>query len=100
MLFGLPFAPLAALMVLALVIGVARLMFTGTIVLPVSETASPPAAATSSAARVMALLSTRLGPRPPAPPAAAAVPAAVLVVGGWGSSCCDAGDGLRATCPG
>ena len=29
-----------------------------------------------------------------------AVPAAVLVVGGWGSSCCDAGDGLRAALPG
>ena len=44
-LFGLPFAPLAALMVLALVIGVARLMFTGTIVLPISETTSSPAVA-------------------------------------------------------
>ena len=39
-LFGLPFAPIAALMVLALVVGVARLMFTGTIQLPIS-TASP-----------------------------------------------------------
>jgi pimeloyl-ACP methyl ester carboxylesterase len=28
------------------------------------------------------------------------VPAAVLVVGGWGSSCCEAGDGLRAALPG
>ena len=33
--FGLPFAPIAALMVLALVVGVARMMFTGTIQLPI-----------------------------------------------------------------
>ena len=103
MLFGLPFAPLAALTVIALVIGLARLMFTGTIVLPISETTSAPAAianvfggpgdgtpvdATGSAAGTTAGAAS-----------AAAVPAAVLVVGGWGSSCCDAGDGLRATLP-
>ncbi len=31
---------------------------------------------------------------------AAATASAVLVVGGWGSSCCDAANGLRATLPG
>ncbi len=44
-LFGLPSAPLAALLVLALVVGVARLLFTGTIALPVSTSiGSPPSA--------------------------------------------------------
>jgi hypothetical protein len=93
-LFGLPFAPLAALMVIALVIGVARLMFTGTIVLPVSESTSAPAAATNifsgSGDSALAVGTAT----------AAAVPAAVLVVGGWGSSCCEAGAGLRAALPG
>ncbi len=36
MLFSLPFAPIAAVMVLALVVGAARLLFTGTIELPIS----------------------------------------------------------------
>ncbi|MGH2926676.1 MAG: hypothetical protein ACRDL8_00545, partial [Solirubrobacteraceae bacterium] len=36
MLFSLPVAPIAAVMVVALVVGVARLMFTGTIQLPIS----------------------------------------------------------------
>jgi hypothetical protein len=106
-LFGLPFAPLSALMVIALVIGVARLMFTGTIVLPVSETTSAPAAATSApvaAANVFSgsgdsALAAGIGVAA-GTATAAAVPAAVLVVGGWGSSCCEAGDGLRAALPG
>jgi hypothetical protein len=96
-LFGLPFAPLAALMVVALVVGVARLLFTGTIVLPVSETTSAPAAA----ANVLRGLGDgtsidRIG----AAAGTASAAAAVLVVGGWGSSCCDAGDGLGAALPG
>jgi hypothetical protein len=106
-LFGLPSAPLAALMVLALVIGVARLMFTGTIALPISDTTSAPAAAANvfsglgSGASVDGIGST-VGPTVGLVGAAAvpAVPAAVMVVGGWGSSCCDAGDDLRATLPG
>jgi hypothetical protein len=99
-LFGLPFAPLAALTVLALVVGVARLMFTGTIVLPVSWTASSPAAAANVSSGpgdgthidgIGSAVGTASAP---------AVPAAVLVVGGWGSSCCAAGDGLRTDLPG
>src|SRR5262245_11005309 len=43
LMFGLPFAPLAALMVLALMVGVVRLMFTGTIQLPLG-TSTPVAA--------------------------------------------------------
>jgi hypothetical protein len=118
LLFGLPSAPLAALMVIALVIGVARLLFTGTIVLPVSETTSAPVAAANvfsglgNGAQVDEIGSAptlgtpTLGATALSTPAvrtassAAAVPAAVLVVGGWGSSCCDAGDGLRAALSG
>ena len=40
MLFSLPFAPIAAVMVVALVVGVARLLFTGTIQLPISPAPS------------------------------------------------------------
>jgi hypothetical protein len=96
-LFGLPFAPIAAFMTLALVVGAARLMFTGTIQLPIG-TPSPVAAANtlsggtahSGTAAVTATPAT----------ATAAVGAAVLVVSGWGSSCCDAANGLRAKMPG
>jgi hypothetical protein len=100
LLFGLPSAPLAAVLVLALVIGVARLMFTGTIVLPISETTT----ASAAAANVYSGLGNGaqvdgIGV-PVRTASAAAVPAAVLVVGGWGSSCCDADDGLRAALPG
>ena len=87
---------------LALVVGVARLLFTGTIVLPVSNTTSAPPSAV--AANVYS------GPGDgghgdqiglaPATARVMAVPAAVMVIGGWGSSCCDAGDGLRSALPG
>ena len=45
-LFSLPFAPVAALMVIVLAVGVVRLMFTGTIQLPVNTGTSAAAAAT------------------------------------------------------
>jgi hypothetical protein len=91
-LFGLPFAPIAAVMALALVVGVARLMFTGTISLPIS-TASP-AAATSTLSSGLAHAGTAAVTSSPAT-AAAAAGAAVLVVSGFGSSCCDAANSLR-----
>jgi hypothetical protein len=88
LLLGLPFAPVAALMVLALVVGVARLMFTGTI---------PPRTVTaSSAANVVDSHGT--GNSVPVP-AHATTSEAVLVVGGWGSSCCDGGNSLHAALP-
>jgi hypothetical protein len=93
-LFGLPFAPIAAVMALALVIGMARLMFTGTIQLPIS-TASP-AAATNALSAGTAHTTTTAAPAT----TTAAAGAAVLVVSGWGSSCCDAANGLRAKMPG
>jgi hypothetical protein len=102
-LFGLPSAPLAALLVIALVIGLARLMFTGTIVLPISDATGSPAVAAnvfsgSGGGTSVDGIGSAVGIATAA--SAAAVPAAVLVVGGWGSSCCDAGNGLRADLPG
>jgi hypothetical protein len=94
LLFSLPFAPVAALMVLVLAVGLVRLMFTGTIQLPVNTPASTQAADVTggtSAAAISATTSNATRQR---------IADAVLVVGGWGSSCCDAANGLRATMPG
>ena len=96
-LFGLPFAPIAALMTLALVVGMARLMFTGTIQLPIGTPS--PAAAANALSGGTAHAGTTAATATPATTTAAAG-AAVLVVSGWGSSCCDAANGLRATMPG
>ncbi len=100
MLFSLPFAPIAAVMVVALVVGVARLMFTGTIQLPISPASNAaPAAALAGAGTAGG---SAAGPPVTAPPAAvvAATASAVLVVGGWGSSCCEEANGLRPALPG
>jgi hypothetical protein len=94
-LFGLPFAPIAALMALALVVGVARLMFTGTIQLPISSTSASP----SAAANVVSGGGTA-ATRSATATATTVTGAAVLVVSGFGSSCCDAANGLRAVMPG
>ncbi len=96
LVFSLPFAPIAGVVVLALVVGVARLLFTGTIQLPISQmpgdqVAAAVAEAGHGAAKVPAVAGTE---------AAAASAGAVLVVGGWGSSCCDAASGLKALLPG
>jgi len=100
MLFSLPYAPIAAVMVLALVVGVARLLFTGTIELPISPASNTASASLSAAgARTATASGTQAGASSPAA-VAAATASAVLVVGGWGSSCCDAANGLRATLPG
>jgi hypothetical protein len=111
LVFGLPFAPIAAVLVIALVVGVARLLFTGTIVLPASVTGDSSAAAAtvvsgsgggaagSAMSAVANVAAAGLGVNAAdARPAPASV--AVLVVGGWGSSCCNDVDGLRAELPG
>src|ERR1700722_12113568 len=111
LVFSLPFAPIAALLVVALVVGVARLMFTGTIVLPVSLTGNSSAAATvlngtggnpsnSSVLSAVADSTTAVGVGVDAAAARRPASGAVLVVGGWGSSCCNDVDGLRAALPG
>ena len=98
MLFGLPYAPIAAVMVLVVVVGVARLLFTGTIQLPISPANAAPAAALVGPGGGAA--SGQQAAPSPAAAVAAATASAVLVVGGWGSSCCDAADGLSAVLPG
>jgi len=98
MLFGLPYAPIAAVMVLAVVVGVARLLFTGTIQLPISPANAAPAAALVGSGGGAA--SGQQAAPSPAAAVAAATASAVLVVGGWGSSCCDAADDLSAVLPG
>jgi hypothetical protein len=111
LLFSVPFAPLAGLMVLALVVGVARLMFTGTIQLPISTTSSAAVGPALAGADVAtgAGAATRAGAAgaggagtasSPAAAVTAATVSAVLVVGGWGSSCCDDANGLQAMLPG
>jgi hypothetical protein len=98
LLFSLPFAPIAAIMVVALVVGTARLLFTGTIQLPISPASSAAAALVDAGQGTGSAPGTRQAAAPSvATPAAGS---AVLVVGGWGSSCCDAADGLRAALPG
>jgi hypothetical protein len=92
LLFNVPLAPIAAVMVLALVVGAARLLFTGTIQLPISP-------AVSAAAAVSAIDGQRSSAAGSGAAAAAAAGSAVLVVGGWGSSCCDAANGLHALLP-
>ncbi len=93
LLFGLPFAPLAAFMVIALVVGAARLLFTGTIQLPLGGGVTSTQAAS--------LIGVSRAPSATTAAAAAATsPDPVLVVEGWGSSCCDAGNGLHAVMSG
>jgi len=111
-LFGLPFAPIAAVLVVALVVGVARLLFTGAIVLPASFTGGSSTVASTvdggvgtGAAGQSALSAVGSGNASAVGVAAAAgsrpAPSvAVLVVGGWGSSCCNDVDGLRTELPG
>lgn len=95
LVFSLPYAPVAAVLVLALVVGVARLLFTGTIKLPIS-----PAATSAVGSGASAHGDAAAGPAAsPAAAAAAAAGSAVLVVGGWGSSCCDAANSLHAMLP-
>ena len=94
-LFGLPFAPIAAIMAVALVVGVARLMFTGASQLPIA------AARPVAAANAFADGTSGAGAATPAAPATVTAAAgAVLVVSGFGSSCCDAANGLRPKMPG
>jgi hypothetical protein len=72
----IPLAPIAALLVVVLAVGVARLLFTGTIQLPVSRPVSAAALAGD-------------GNQVHAKPSAPREKGSVLVVGGFGSSCCD-----------
>jgi hypothetical protein len=91
---GIPVAPLSALLILVLVVGVARLMFTGTIRLagPASREEAVVSAAGTGAQGAPSLAA--------AATAHDATPGAVLVVGGFGSTCCNDAQGLAADDPG
>ena len=103
-----PVAPLAAVMVLALVVGMARLAFTGTVRFGTGTTG----VVTSADEGTGLTVAGKAGPgsKPSGGSAgkggasvkhAAAKPrGAVLVVEGFGSSCCNAANGLRAAEPG
>jgi len=112
-LFAIPLAPMAGLLVLVLVVGTVRLIFDGTI--HVFGAAPGPVAAQSVAGLSPAggagqadvgYRSADFGTGgPPAvsspgPVAGRRFTGAVLVIEGWGSTCCDAADGLRAQEPG
>jgi len=99
-----PVAPLAAVMVLALVVGLTRLAFTGTVRFthgPVAVAASTDEGAALTAVGGTSASGQVGGKGEAAASAGAAKPrGAVLVVEGFGSSCCHAADGLRAAEPG
>ncbi len=106
-----PVAPLAAVMVLALVVGAARLAFTGTVRFDPDTSAAVAGAATASTAAAWSRRAAgaagpaeAVAPGPPEPRRPSAVrsgrPAgAVLVIAGFGSTCCHSANALRAAEP-
>ncbi len=101
-----PVAPLAAVMVLALVVGAARLAFTGTVRFDPGTSAAVAGAAASHHGGGLAAAVPKAVSSPAAvsPPAAARPPAgkatgAVLVVDGFGSTCCHSANALRRAEP-
>jgi len=98
--YWVPMAPLAAVMVLALVVGMTRLAFTGTVRFA-SGASNVVAGAVSgddglAAAGGVAGQSGASGPSSPA----GKTRGAVLVVAGFGSTCCHGAGALRAAEPG
>jgi hypothetical protein len=89
----LPVAPLMAMLVLALVVGTARLAFTGTVRFAPepAEVARPAGSAVTAAgpSKLVAATAAKLEGHD-----------AVLVVAGFGSTCCHSANGLRAAAPG
>ncbi len=95
----LPVAPLAAFLVLALVVGTARLVFTGTLhLIPATSGVAAAAIAVDDAGSP----GVPAGHVPPGPTPAgpAGVRGALLVVAGFGSTCCHDANTLRAAEPG
>ncbi|HET9971158.1 MAG TPA: hypothetical protein VFQ68_23175 [Streptosporangiaceae bacterium] len=87
-----PVAPLAAVMVLALVVGMARLAFTGTVRFDPGTRDVMAGAATVNAGRAPATQKVAGRPEPK-------TRGAVLVVTGFGSSCCHSANALRRAEP-
>jgi hypothetical protein len=99
-----PVAPLAAVMVLALVVGLTRLAFTGTVRFTYGS--GTVAASANDATALTAVGGTSASGQVGGKGGSGAITGtakplgAVLVVEGFGSSCCQAADGLRAAEPG
>jgi hypothetical protein len=92
-----PMAPLAAVMVLALVVGLTRLAFTGTV-----RFASGPGGVATGAVTREGITAPGGGAAASSTKAAAGparVGGAVLEVGGFGSTCCQGANALRAAEP-
>ena len=102
-----PVAPLAAVMVLALVVGMARLAFTGTVRLAPGAGDVVAGAVTGDsgddghavAASGAGSTGTTSAPRGTGSESAGKVSGAVLVVAGFGSNCCNNANTLRAAEP-
>ncbi|MBV9093136.1 MAG: hypothetical protein JO132_04570 [Streptosporangiaceae bacterium] len=95
----IPVAPLAAVLVIALVVGLARMAFTGTVRLPATGgnvVAAAAAAGAGAAARSGAPAATGAT----AGTGSSRNRGALLLVAGWGSHCCQDADALRAQEPG
>jgi hypothetical protein len=87
-----PVAPLAAVMVLVLMVCLARLAFTGALSFDPGTRAVVTGAATANAATAPASPKVASSPEP-------GTRGAVLVVAGFGSSCCHSANALRAAEP-
>jgi hypothetical protein len=96
-----PVAPLAAVMVLALVVGLARLAFTGTVRFASGTTDVVASAVAGDDGRVAAVSGSGATSAPGAARSrsAATVSGAMLVVDGFGSTCCHSANALRAAEP-
>ena len=101
----LPVAPLAAVMVIVLVVGLARLAFTGTVHFATGTTGVVAGTVTADAEGGGLTAFGAVGGNPKAGTAGPRIPAdakpdgALLVVGGFGSSCCNEADALRKVEP-
>ena len=104
--YWVPMAPLAAVMVLVLVVGLARLAFTGTVrfapgtsdVVAGAVTGDSDDDGLAPAGSGAGAASTASAPRGPSRPASP-LQGAVLVVDGFGSTCCHSANALRAAEP-
>jgi hypothetical protein len=97
----IPAAPLAAVMVLALVVGLARLTFTGTVRFSIgtSDVVAAASRASSAAAPAGASEVKAEGATAASSGTESLARGAVLVVGGFGSNCCNDANALRAAEP-
>jgi hypothetical protein len=93
-----PVAPLAAVMVIALVVGVTRLAFTGTV--SFAHGTSEVVASADEAVGLIPSGRPHQGGGQAKTVTAGRSKGAVLVVDGFGSSCCNAANGLKAAEPG